>query len=70
MSRALHRPYAEIVGLTGLEAYAVNAAVVRWGTAFQAAIEEAGANAKSRSEAEGKVQTVMRRWVPSTRKYR
>lgn len=70
MSRALGKPYAEIVGMTGLEAYAVNAAVVRWGTAFQSAVESAGQGAKNQAEADSKVQTVVRRWVPSTRKYR
>lgn len=70
MSRSLNRPYSEIVGLTGIEGYAINAAVVRWGTAFQAAVEEAGEGAKSRAEAERKVDSVVRKWVPSTRQYR
>ncbi len=70
MSRALNRPYAEIVGLDGIEGYALNAAVVRWGTAFQAAIESAAQGAKSQSEADSKIQTVVRRWVPSMRRYR
>ena len=70
MSKALNRPYSEIVGLTGLEGYAVDAAVVRWGTAFQAAIEHAGSDSKTQAEAERKVQTMVRRWVPSQRVYR
>ena len=70
MSKSLNRPYAEIVGMTGLEAYAINAAVVRWGTAFDAALAEAADGAKNRQQAEQKTQTVIRRWVPSTRKYR
>lgn len=70
MSKALNKPYSEIVGLQGLEGYAVDAAVVRWGTAFQAAIENASSEAKSKAEAERKVQTVVRRWVPSQRSYR
>lgn len=70
MSQALNRPYAEIVGLDGIEGYAVNAAVVRWGTSFQAAVESAAQSAKNQAEAEAKTQTVIRRWVPSTRRYR
>ncbi len=70
MSQALGIPYAELVGLQGLEAYAVNAAVVRWGTAFNAALQAAGSDAKTPAEAERKAQTVVRRWIPSTRQYR
>jgi len=70
MTRALNRPYSQIVGMTGLEAYAIDAAVVRWGTAFKNAVESAGADAKNRQEAERKVQTVIRKWLPSTRQYR
>jgi hypothetical protein len=70
MSQTLGRPYSQIVGLTGIEAYAIDAAVVRWGTAFDAAVKGAAAGAKNQNEAETKAQTVIRRWVPSTRKYR
>lgn len=70
MSRALNRPYSQIMELDGIEAYAVDAAIVRWGTAFQAALEAATADAKSRNEAESKSHSVLRRWVPSTRRYR
>lgn len=70
MSKSLNRPYSLIVGMSGIEAYAVDAAVVRWGTAFQAAVEASASDAKSRGEAERKVQSVIRRWVPSARKYR
>ncbi len=70
MAKALNKPYSEIVGLQGLEGYAVDAAVVRWGTAFQAAIEHASSDAKTKTEAERKVQTVVRRWIPSQRQYR
>jgi len=69
MSRTLRRPYSQIVGLTGIEAYALDAAVVRWGTAFQAAIEEAGHDAKNKNQAAQKVDQVVRRWVPSSRRY-
>jgi hypothetical protein len=70
MTKALGKPYSEIVGIDGLEGYAINAAVVRWGTAFQAAIEQAGADSKTTSEAERKVSTMVRRWIPSQRVYR
>lgn len=70
LTKSLQRPYAEVVGLSGLEAYAINAAVVRWGTAFDAAIAEATAGAKNRGEAERKADSVVRRWIPSTRQYR
>jgi hypothetical protein len=70
MSKALGRPYSEIVGMTGIEAYALDAAVVRWGTAFQSAIESATSGAKNQAESESKADTVVRRWVPSTRRYR
>lgn len=70
MSKALNRPYSQIVGMTGLEAYALDAAIVRWGTAFTAAVEAAGQGAKTQTEAERKTQTVIRKWLPSTRQYR
>lgn len=70
MTKALNRPYSEIIGIDGLEGYAIDAAVVRWGTAFQAAIEGATADSKTRAEAERKAETMIRRWVPSTRRYR
>jgi hypothetical protein len=70
MTKALNRPYSEIIGLQGLEAYALDAAVVRWGTASQAAIERAGADSKTQAEAERKVNQMVRRWLPSQRVYR
>lgn len=70
MTKALGIPYSQIVGMTGIEGYAVDAAVVRWGTAFQAAIEHAGSDSKTQAEAERKVQTMVRRWLPSQRQYR
>lgn len=68
--KATRRPYSETVGLTGLEAYALDAAVVRWGNAFEAALRTATAEAKNRNEAENRAGRVLRRWVPSTRQYR
>lgn len=70
MTKNLGMPYSEIVGLKGLRAYAIDAAVVRWGSAFQAAVDSAGAGAKNQAEAESKTAGVVRRWIPSTRRYR
>lgn len=64
------RPYSEIVGLTGLPAYSLDAAVVRWGTAFDAAVHAGSAGAKNTNEAQRKADQVIRRWIPSTRQYR
>lgn len=68
--KATGRTYSQTVGLTGLEGYAIDGAVVRWGTAFQGAIEDATADSKSRQQAEQKADSVLRKWVPSTRRYR
>jgi hypothetical protein len=62
--------YSKVLGMTGLEAYAIDAAVVRWGSAFSAAIKEATAEAKTQGEAERRASQTIRRWVPSSRKYR
>jgi hypothetical protein len=70
MMKATGERYSQILGLDGLEAYALDAAVVRWGSAFSAAIEEATAEAKTRGEAERRASQTIRRWVPSTRQYR
>ena len=70
LSKSLNRPYSQIVGLTGIEAYAVDAAIVRWGTSFDAAIAASSDGAKNRAQAESKAQTVIRRWIPSARQYR
>jgi hypothetical protein len=70
MSQTLNRPYSEIVGISGLPGYALDSAVVRWGTAFKAALEDAGSEAKTPAEAERRAQQVIRRFIPSTRQYR
>jgi hypothetical protein len=62
---------AETIGIKDeFVAYAFNAAVVRWGTAFDAAIADSVTGAKTQSEAEKRQQSAIRRWIPSTRKYR
>lgn len=69
MSRQLGTRPSALLGLNGLEAYALDAAVVRWGTAFDAAIAEASQDAKDAGKAEAAVQRVIRRWIPSQRSY-
>lgn len=70
MSQTMGRPYSQIVGLDGIEAYALDAAVVRWGTAFDNAVRSAANGAKNQQEAERKAETAIRRWIPSSRRYR
>jgi hypothetical protein len=69
MSKQMSTRPSAILGLDGLEAYALDSAVVRWGTAFDAAIEEAGRDAKDASKADLAIQRVIRRWIPSERRY-
>lgn len=51
------------------EAYALDSAVVRWGTAFQAAVSDAVQGAKTEQAAEMARQRTIRRWLPSQRVY-
>ena len=71
MARAMKCRPSEVYGLEpgSFEAYAFNSAVVRWGTAFDAALSEATQGAKSEQAAESARQRVLRRWVPSERRY-
>jgi len=64
------RPSA-VYGLVpgSFEAYAFDSAVVRWGTAFEAALSDAGTEAKTTQAAEAARQRVLRRWLPSERRY-
>lgn len=50
-------------------AYAVDAAVARWGMAFEAAMQEAGKDKKDPQAQERARATVLRRWLPSERRY-
>jgi hypothetical protein len=50
-------------------AYSFDSAVTRWGMAFEAAISDAGNGAKNADKAEAARQRVIRRWLPSERKY-
>lgn len=50
-------------------AYCFDSAVTRWGMAFEGALAEAGNSAKTRDKADTARQRVIRRWLPSERKY-
>jgi hypothetical protein len=51
-------------------AYAVDACVARWGLAFDAALSEATSGAKDQDAAARAQGAVLRRWLPSQRRYR
>lgn len=51
------------------EAYALDSAVVRWGRAFEAALADAAQGAKNDQAALMARQRVIRRWLPSQRRY-
>lgn len=51
------------------EAYAFDSAVIRWGSAFNAAVSEASQGAKDANAAEAARGRVLRRWLPSERRY-
>jgi len=51
------------------ESYAFDSAVVRWGSAFDAALQDAVQGAKNEQGAEAARQRVIRRWLPSERRY-
>ena len=71
MSQAMRCRPSAVYGLEpgSLEAYALDSAVVRWGTAFQAALSEATQEAKTEKAIATARQRVIRRWLPSERRY-
>lgn len=71
MSKSLKVPPSEVYGIEAgsLEAYAMNAAVVRWGTAYDAAVAYATQDAKDNNAARAAADRVTRRWIPETRRY-
>jgi hypothetical protein len=70
MSRSMNCRPSDVLHLEDqFEAYALDSAVVRWGVSFEAAIAEAGRDAKDAAAAERKQNQVIRRWLPETRKY-
>lgn len=60
---------SELYGLDGIEAYALDSAVTRWGSAFESALSEATRGAKDDKAAQRAHQQVLRRWLPSERRY-
>lgn len=62
---------SEVYGIEpgSFEAYAFDSAVVRWGSAFEAALSDAVHGAKNEGAAEMARQRVLRRWLPSQRRY-
>lgn len=70
MSRAMRCRPSEVYKMTDeFVAYAFDSAVTRWGMAFESAITEATNGARDADKAEAARQRVIRRWLPSERKY-
>ncbi len=69
MMKATNTRVSEIFGLSGLVAYAVDRAVVHFGTSYEAAVHAATAGAKTPEAAEKAAARVTRRWLPSARQY-
>lgn len=69
MGKAMNCRPSSLYGLEGFEAYAFDSAVVRWGTAFDGALSEAASGAKTPEAAQSAQQRVIRRWLPSERRY-
>jgi len=71
MSRALHCRPSALFGIPpeSLEAYALDSAVTRWGVSFEAALSDATSDAKDARGMERARQRVIRRWLPSERRY-
>lgn len=70
MSRAMRCRPSEVYRMSDeFVAYAFDSAVTRWGTAFEGAMAEAANKAKDADAAERAQQRIIRRWLPSERKY-
>jgi hypothetical protein len=70
MSRALHCRPSEVYGMDdAFVAYSFDSAVTRWGMAFEAALQDASEGAKTPQAMESARQRVVRRWIPSERRY-
>lgn len=71
MSRSLKCRPSEVYGITSpLTAYCFDSAVTSWGMALDNELEAAGAEAKDGKTAQRARDRVLRRWVPSTARYR
>ncbi len=60
---------SEMMGLEGVVAYAVDRAVVHWGSSFEGALDRAARGAKDAKAAEKAQDRVIRQWLPSQRQY-
>ncbi len=69
MMQATHTRPSVLMGLQGIVAYAVDSAVVHFGTSYEAAVQAATAGAKTPEAAEKAAARVTRRWLPSARQY-
>lgn len=69
MSKSMGCRPSEVFALEGLEAYAFDSAVIRWGRSFDSAVDEAVNDSKGGADAEKAAQRVIRRWIPSSKKY-
>jgi hypothetical protein len=70
MSRAMRCRPSEVYKMTDeFVAYAFDSAVTRWGMAFDSALAEAANSAKNPDKAQVAQERVIRRWLPSERKY-
>lgn len=59
----MHCRPSTVYGLAGVRAWSFDNAVVRWGTAFEAAMQEATQNAKDAAQARRKQHSVLTRWL-------
>jgi hypothetical protein len=71
MAKAMNCRPSQVYGLEegSFEAYALDSAVVRFGSAFEAAVSDATNGAKNPEAAEAARHRVLRRWLPSERRY-
>jgi len=70
MSQSMRCRPSEVLRLEDeFTAYAFDSAVIRWGTSFEAALREAADGAKTPEAAERRQAFVIRRWIPTERKY-
>jgi hypothetical protein len=71
MSRALGCRPSEVYGIEhALRAYCFDSAVTSWGMALDAELDAAGKDAKDAHTAQRARDRVLRKWVPSTARYR
>lgn len=63
MSKAMSCRPSVTYGFTGTRAYYFDSAVVRWGTAFDNALQAASQGAKDDKQAARRQHAVLRRWL-------